>query len=289
MPRPSVPGKAEDSEGLLKAMRKRLKAKKKAANGAPQTPEPPAPGVLAPTQSEQLEREQWEQRQQSSEQLPADEEVPTPGPLPKPLLRSSRKAPLSSHGASKKKVQQTSTPVNMKRDHAAWRAKLRNMSTELGRAVEEEKEKAKVSRAALNKTLATASPPPAGNKLVTTALPEWVGGREDLAPGTFFFNDKDLDEGGLFAARKEDANWEAMVVNLDRRPDRMQSFENAVHGSQQWLEEKICRIRALDGKLVLQNSSLEQHLISKGWLDSRTWQQGLLHTKGRGAASWSDL
>lgn len=55
---------------------------------------------------------------------------------------------------------------------------------------------------------------------------------------------------GLAAA--EPSRWEAMVINLDRRPDRLQNFTRAVQKSEPWLLDgrHLCRVVGRDGRTL---------------------------------------
>lgn len=60
--------------------------------------------------------------------------------------------------------------------------------------------------------------------------------------------------------------WEAMVINLDRRHDRLQHFAHAMNQSQPWLfnSGRLCRIAGRDGKELLDSQSIhKKHLRSK--------------------------
>lgn len=62
--------------------------------------------------------------------------------------------------------------------------------------------------------------------------------------------------------------WEAMVINLDRRPDRLQNFTSAVFEKAPEVAKKLCRLRGIDGRSMGNSSegadSIEKKMLSLG-------------------------
>jgi len=84
--------------------------------------------------------------------------------------------------------------------------------------------------------------------------------------------------------------WEAMVINLDRRPDRLHNFTAAVRAKAPDVAKRLCRVRGIDGREMANASSAFDHfektIVSRGLVSEKNLNLAMGAVKSK---KWNHL
>lgn len=76
----------------------------------------------------------------------------------------------------------------------------------------------------------------------------------------------------IVAASNQQVAWEAIVINLDRRPDRLQRFAKALNASAPWMfaRGQVCRLHGRDGLKLLEVEGPQLPSLTR-WSSSKSF------------------